>query len=230
LPNKSERLGVVWTEDSNMNTFFHVMEACGKEVKKNSSLTLRLIRAEGLGSSHNKGYKRYTEIFTGSRHHRIIPNLTSVHYLATYHNLVKDAREGDLVLGGKTLGFKNLQAIICECQILNHCPLLQDLGVVEETSTSGKKEPGQPTGGKLVQPKREKNELMEAKEFLLNLIKTQHFMGKQALIQNVRNQFIKVSEPQIEGLIQQLCQEKQIQILDPNAKPEAQLICLVPKR
>jgi hypothetical protein len=71
---------------------------------------------------------------------------------------------------------------------------------------------------------------MEAKEFLLNLIKTQHIMGKQALIKNIHSQFIKVGEPQIEDLIQQLCQEKQIQILDPSAKPEAQLICLVPKR
>jgi hypothetical protein len=121
------------------------------------------------------------------------------------------------VIGGKTLGFRNLQDLIRECQILNDCPLLLDLGVVKK---SGK-------------PDRENenwNELMKAKEFLLNLIKTQHIMGKQALIQNVRNQFIKVSEPQIEGLIQQLCKEKQIQILDPNAKPEAQLICLVPER
>ncbi|MBD2017174.1 ATP-binding protein [Microcoleus sp. FACHB-53] len=235
LPGKSEQLGVVWTEDSNMTTFFHVIEACGKEVKKNPSLNLRLIRAEGLGSSKNKGYRRYTEIFTGSRHHRIKPNLKSVHDLATYYGLVKDAREGDLVIGGKTLGFKKLQDIIRESQVLQDCPLLQDLGVVEQTndtdvnppSTSGKKEPGKPTVVEVVQLKKE---LMEAKEFLLNLIKTQHFMGKQALIKNIRSQFIKVSEPQIEDLIQQLCQEKQIQILDPSAKPEAQLICLVPKR
>jgi hypothetical protein len=238
LPRKSERLGVVWTEDSNMTTFFHVMEACGKEVnKKNPSLTLRLIRAEGLGSSKNKGYRRYTEIFTGSRHHRITPNLTSVHYLATYYGLVKDAREGDLVIGGKTLGFKNLQALIDECQILNDCPLLIDLSIVKKSddtevkpqSTSGEKENRKPKAIKAVQPEKELKELMEAKDFLLNLVKTQQFMGKKILIQNVRSQFNKVSEPQIEKLIQQLCQENQIHILDPSAKPEAQLICLVPK-
>ncbi len=236
LSSKSGQLGLVWTEDSNMTTFFHVMEACGKEVKKNSSLTLCLIRAEGVGSSKNKGYKRYTEIFTGSRHHHIIPNLTSVHYLATYHSLVKDAREGDLVIGGKTLGFKNLQILIRECQILNNCPLLINLCIVNKSDetdvdppdTRDEKKPGK--SAKVIKVLQIDKELMEAKDFLLNLIKTQHIMGKQALIQNVRNQFIKVSEPQIEGLIQQLCQEKQIQILDPNAKPEAQLICLVPKR
>jgi hypothetical protein len=246
LPGKSEYLGVVWTEDSNMTTFFHVMEACGKEVRKNSSSSLRLIRAEGLGSSKNKGYQRYTNIFTGSRHHRVTPNLTSVHYLATYHSLVKDAREGDLVIGGKTLSFKNLQSIIRECGILNSCPLLQDLGIVSnfdarsqnnnvntENKNNNKSPETQPIKFiKVVPPVKPKgeNEFMEAKEFLLNLIQTQHFMGKQVLIQNVRSQFTKVSEPQIEDLIRQLCQEKQIQILDPKAKPEAQLICLVPKK
>lgn len=236
LPGKSEQLGVVWTEDSNMTTFFHVMEACGKEDKKNSSLNLRLIRAEGLGNSNNKGYKKYTEIFTGARHHRITPNLTSVHYLVTYYGLVKDAREGDLVIGGKTVGFKNLQILIRECQILNDCPLLLNLSIVNKSDGTDvdspdkrdEKKPGK--SAKVIKVSQIDKELMEAKDFLLNLIKTQHIMGKQVLIQNVRNQFIKVSEPQVEGLIQQLCQEKQIQILDPNAKPEAQLICLVPKR
>jgi hypothetical protein len=240
LPGKSEQLGVVWTEDSNMTTFFHVMEACEKEVKKNPSLTLRLIRAEGLGSSHNKGYKRYTDIFTGSRHHRITPNLTSVHYLATYHGLVKDAREGDLVIGGKPLGFKNLQAVTREYNILQGCILLEELGIVHHSrNTSNDSESNTQNRGKTnsVKPQPDlievvsiKKELMEAKEFLLNLVKTQHFMGKQTLIQNTNSQFPKIDSSQIEKLIQQLCQEREIEILDPNAKPESQLICLVPKR
>jgi hypothetical protein len=240
LPGKSEQLGVVWTEDSNMTTFFHVMEACGKEVKKNPSLSLRLIRAEGLGSSNNKGYKRYTEIFTGSRHHRITPNLTSVHYIATYHSLVKDAREGDLVIGGKTLGFKNLQVLARESEIWQYCPLLGDLGIVHNSSnTSNDNELNTRNKRKTNIEKQQldlvnvvsiKKELMEAKEFLLNLVKTQHFMGKQTLIQNTNSQFPKIDSSQIEKLIQQLCQERQIEILDPNAKPESQLICLVPKR
>jgi len=240
LPGKSEQLGVVWTEDSNMTTFFHVMEACGKEVKKNPSLSLRLIRAEGLGSSNNKGYKRYTEIFTGSRHHRITPNLTSVHYLATYHGLVKDAREGDLVIGGKTLGFKNLQALTRESEIWQDCPLLGDLGIVhnsrntsndnESNSLNKRKKNIEKQQLDLVNVVSIKKELMEAKEFLLNLVKTQHFMGKQTLIQNTNSQFPKIDSSQIEKLIQQLCQERQIEILDPKAKPESQLIGLVPKR
>ncbi len=235
--SKTEQFGVVWTEDSNMTTFFHVMDACGKEAKKNPVLSLRLIRAEEMGSSKNKGYKKYTEIFTGSRHHRITPNLTSVHYLATYHGLVKDAREGDLVIGGKTLGFKNLQSLIRDCEVLNDCPLLQDLGIVtksDKTGNSGnqkdtngtKKSDGSSTDkGGLSQ-----KELMEAKDFLLNVIKTQHFMGKNILIQNTLSQFSSLNETHIEDLIKQLCKEKKIQLFNPTAQPEAQLICLVPKK
>jgi len=63
---------------------------------------MHLIRAESLGSTNNQGYKRYTQIFTGSPHRHIRPNLTSVHYLATYHSLsMQPALE--LVVGDKTL-------------------------------------------------------------------------------------------------------------------------------
>jgi len=41
---------------------------------------MHLIRAESLGSTNNQGYKRYTQIFTGSPHRHIRPNLTSVHW------------------------------------------------------------------------------------------------------------------------------------------------------
>ena len=235
--SKSEQFGVVWTEDSNMTTFFHVMEACGKESKKNLALTLCLIRAEEMGSSKNKGYKKYTEIFTGSRHHRITPNLTSVHYLATYHGLVKDAREGDLVIGGKTLGFKNLQSLIRECEVLNDCPLLQDLDIVtksDETGNSGNQKDTNGTkksdGASTDKGDSSQKELMEAKDFLLNVIKTQHFMGKPILIQNTLSQFSSLNETHIEDLIKQLCEEKKIQLFNPTAQPEAQLICLVPKK
>jgi len=84
-PSQSGRFGVAWTEDSNMSSFFHVMNSC-KAVTQNMCQTMYLIRAESLGSTDNQGYKRYTQIFTGSPHRHIRPNLTSVHYLATYHS------------------------------------------------------------------------------------------------------------------------------------------------
>lgn len=249
LPGKSQQLGVVWAEDSNMTTFFHIMEACGKEIKRNPSLTLSLIRAEANGNSNNKGYKRYTEIFTGSRHHRLTPELSSVHYLATYYNLVKDAREGDLVIGGRNLGFKNLQTLVRELKILQDCSLLEKLGIFSNSSqtatfnkpsdvtvvksnnksivTEKKSSETQPK----IKPERVKpdQELIEAKEFFLNSIQMQQVMGKQHLTQNVFSQFPKVDLSQIEKMIQQLCQEQHIQIVGSPGKPEEQLICLVPK-
>jgi len=250
LPGKSQQLGVVWTEDSNMNTFFHIMEACGKEIKRNPSLNLFLIRGEGLGNSNNKGYQRYTEIFAGSHHHRLTPDISSVHYLATYYNLVKDAREGDLVIGGRNLGFKNLQTLVRELEILQDCSLLEKIGIFSnpsQTSSSNnqsvvtvaksnnksveiekKSSPTQPkTKPEIVKLDKD---LIEAKEFFLNSIKMQQVMGKQHLTQNVFSQFPKVNLSQIEKMIQQLCQEQQIQIIGSPGKPEEQLICLVPKQ
>jgi Cdc6-like AAA superfamily ATPase len=210
MSGKSERIGVVWSEDQNMGTFFHVMEACRKAIEQNLCQVLYLIRAEGLGKPNNKGYKLYTKIFTGSPHHRITPNSLSVQYLVTYYDLVKDAREGDFVIRGEPIGLKNLQALIRESEVLHDCPLLQDLGIVP--------------GGIIKPPSLE-----PVKDFLLNFVITQQFLGRQTLIQNASSQFSDLDESKIDQLIDQLCQEKKIQILDPRAKPKAQLVCLVPK-
>ncbi|WP_413174992.1 ATP-binding protein [Anabaena azotica] len=210
LSDKSRPLGVVWTEDGNMTTFFHVMEACKKAAKKDSTLTLYLIRAEVLGNTKNQGYQSYTAFFTGSPHRHITPHINSVHYLVTYHNLVKDAREGDLVIGSKNLNFKSLQELIRESNILEGCSLLQDLGIFK----------------KIIPPP----ELTECKDYLFNLVTTHHFLGRQTLIDNAISSFPTVNEDQINVLIKQLCEENKIQILDPKAKPKSQLICLVPHK
>jgi len=211
MPGKTERIGVVWTEDQNMGSFFRVMEACRKAVNQNLCKTLYLIREEGVGNRNNKGYQLYTQIFTNSPHRRITPKALSVQYLVTYYDLVKDAREGDLVVRGESLNVKNLKDIIRESKIFHDCPLLQDLGIVKG----------------VVPP--EKPDLQPVKDFLLNFVISQHFLGRQTLIQNARSQFPDVDESKIDQLIDQLCQENQIQILDARAKKNAQLICLVPK-
>ncbi len=211
MPGKGERIGVVWTEDQNMGSFFRVMEACRKAVNQNLCKTLYLIREEGVGNRNNKGYQLYTQIFTNSPHRRITPKALSVQYLVTYYDLVKDAREGDLVVRGESLNVKNLKDIIRESKIFHDCPLLQDLGIVKG----------------VVPP--EKPDLQPVKDFLLNFVISQHFLGRQTLIQNARSQFPDVDESKIDQLIDQLCQENQIQILDARAKKNAQLICLVPK-
>jgi hypothetical protein len=135
MPGKTERIGVVWTEDQNMGSFFRVMEACRKAVNQNLCKTLYLIREEGVGNRNNKGYQLYTQIFTNSPHRRITPKALSVQYLVTYYDLVKDAREGDLVVRGESLNLKDLKALIHESKVLHDCPLLQELGIVNGVVT-----------------------------------------------------------------------------------------------
>lgn len=236
MPSQPERLGVVWTEDQNMSTFFHTMKACQKAVEQNLCKILYLIRESGVGSLNNKGYKLYTQIFTGSLHRRIIPNALYVQYLVTYYDLVKDAREGDLVIGGKTIGLKTFQSLVRESEILSDCLLLQELDIVATKVSNGKKADITSNNGKktaenerLIEEKLAREKLIsQVKDFLLNLVKTQPVLGLQTLIQNTLKQFSQVNEAQVTELIQHLCQEKQIQILNPNAPPEAQLVCLVP--
>lgn len=210
-----ERVGVVWTEDANMTTFYSVMNACHKAVSSNLCKTLYLIRAAGVGNSKLAGNKIYRQIFTGSQHHHITPNLSSVHYLAAYHSLVNSALANELVVAGKSLSLQELEALVRKTKILHKCSLLQDLGIVP------KKPNGTNGNGKTLQ---------EVKQFLLSIVITQQFMGLQALVEKADREFSEVDESQIEQLIQQLCQENKIQILDPDAKREAQFVFLVTKK
>ncbi|GCL42592.1 ATP-binding protein [Dolichospermum planctonicum] len=217
-PTKREKLGIVWTEDSNMNSFYHIMNACQTVLQKNLCQTMYLIRGGDLGKPNMAGNQLYRQIFTDTNHVHIKPSLQSIHYLATYQSLVNSAKSQELVIGGKTINLQELETLINKSEILHKCTLLQDLGIVS------KPKPEPETNGK------EGEDLRPVKDFLLNLVKTQHLLGKPTLIDNAISNFPTVNEAQINVLIQQLCEENKIQILDPKAKPEAQLICLVPHK
>jgi len=225
LPNHPGKRGVIWTEDSNMNSFFNVMRACQKEIHNHSDTVLQLIRSLGVGKPSNAGHKLYQTIFTGSPHCHLIPSLDSVHYLVNYHNLVKDAREGDLLIGSETLGLKGLQALVRESQVLEDCQLLQDLGIfVRQQPQEDTRELNSPQQSKA--SKASQNGLLSVKDYLFNLVKTQGLMGRQILVENICSQFTQVPESQVEELLEQLCQEKQISILNPKEQREAQLVFL----
>jgi hypothetical protein len=211
-----ERVGVVWTEDANMTSFYSVMNACQKVINSNLCQTLYLIREAGVGNSKLAGNKLYRQIFTGSEHHHIKPTLSSVHYLATYHSLVNSALAGELVVAGKTLTLEELEDITRNSEILNKCTLLQELSIVSTKINSEDNGNGE-------------EKLQDAKEFLLNLVKTQGYLARKTLIQNTIEQFPQVTQSQVDTLIEQLCQANTIQIIDPNVPPEAQLICFVPQ-
>ena len=213
-----KRVGVVWTEDANMKTFYSVMNACQKVVNLNLCKTLYLIREAGVGNSKLAGNRIYRQIFTGSQHHHITPSLSSVHDLATYHSLVNAALANELVVAGKTLSLQELEALVCETQSLHKCSLLQDLEIIPKENDGGNSN----GHGKV--------DLQEVKQFLLNVVITQQFMGLQALVDQVCSKVSQVVEAQIDQLIQQLCHENKVQILDHNAKRESQFILLVTEK
>ncbi|MBW4674935.1 MAG: ATP-binding protein [Desmonostoc geniculatum HA4340-LM1] len=213
-PGKQETIGIVWTEDGNMNSFFHIMNACQRAIQQNICQILYLIRIAGVGNARLAGNKIYNQIFTNTKHIHIKPNLTSVHYLATYQNFVNSALSQELVVAGKTITLQKLQSLIRESEILQKCTLLQDLKIVAKQEPEKNNENSKP-------------DLRPVKDFLLNLVKTQGFMGVPTLIKEAGSQFPSVKETDTQHLIELLCQERKVKIIDPKSKLEDQLIRLV---
>jgi hypothetical protein len=189
------------------------MNACQTVLQKNLCQTMYLIRGGDLGKPNMAGNQLYRQIFTDTNHVHIKPSLQSIHYLATYQSLVNSAKSQELVIGGKTINLQELETLINESEILNQCTLLQDLGIVSKPNPK-------PNG-------KEGEDLRPVKNFLLNLVKTQAFMGVTTLISQAVSQFPDVKETDIQHLIDLLCQEKKVKIMNPKAKLLDQLICLI---
>lgn len=208
-PGKLERIGIVWTEESHMTSFFNIMNACQRVIQQNLCHTLYLIRIGGVGTPKLAGNQIYQQIFIHTNHHHIKPNLSSVHYLATYQSLVNSALAQELVIAGKTIILQELQNLIREAKILDQCILLQDLGIVSK------------------QPVKPVKDLRKVKDFLLNLVTTQGYMGVPTLISQAVSHFSDIKESEIQHLIDLLCQEKKVKIINPKAKIQDRLICLI---
>ena len=203
--------GIVWNEDPNMTTFYHVMKACQKVVDKDTCNRLYLIRAGGVGKVKSKGNQIYRQVFNGKAPYaHFKPDLLSVQYLETYHQLASAARGGELVVGNQTPHLGDLQVLVREAKVLEHCPLLQDLQIV-----AGRKKP--PPADQAVA------------DYILNLMATQSFIGLLVLIENTQQQFASLGEQEIDQVIQTLCQKNRLQVLDPHASRPGQLICYVPQ-
>ena len=211
--NKKNRIGIVWTEDSGMASFYNVMSASQKAIQSNACQSLYLIRSGSLGTAKLKGYQLFRKIFKGTKNIHIKPSLSSVHQLATYHNLVNSAVAQELVLSGKVIKLEELEELIRKSQIFDKCILLQDLGIVAKLETS--------------EDNANKFDFTPVRDFLFNLIKTQGFMGVPTLINQCVSQFSDAEEDDVKSLIQGLCEQGIVKIIDPKANLEDQLICLV---
>jgi len=204
----SHEVGLVWSEEPNLKSFVNLMKACEKALEKNLCQTLYLIRGESVGKSGQKGYQIYQQIFNNSEHKHLKCDLTSIYYLATYHSLVNAASSRELVVGDKTPDVVQLQALMRESKILENCPLLQNLGIVE----------GENKGV-------EEQELGAVEQFLFSMVKTQKMMSLPMLMQNAVKQFEGVKEAQVAAIIQKLKQEKQIIVHGEN---ESCFVCWKP--
>jgi hypothetical protein len=114
------------------------------------------------------------------------------------------------VVGNQTPNLSDLQALVREAKLLEQCPLLQDLQIMK-----GGTKP--PPSDKAVA------------DYILNLMATQSFIGLMVLIENTQQQFANLGEQEIDQVIQTLCHENRLQVLDPHANREGQLICYVPQ-
>lgn len=208
-PGSQEKIGVIWTEDAHMKSFYSAMVACEKALNKEACNTMILIREERVGNPELKGYYIYQKIFNNNRHRHVKPTLTSVHYLATYQSLVNSALADELVISGKAITREQLEEIVRQTDIFSKCPLLQELDIVTKTSTEAS------------------TVLDELKDFLLNFCKTQGYLGKNTLIENSCRQFPEVNKTQVEQQIQELIKEEKIRIVNPKDQPKDHLICYV---
>ncbi|MFM7427904.1 MAG: AAA family ATPase [Elainella sp.] len=214
LQPDAEPIGLIWSEDQSMDSFFRIMEACQRLLAQ-SSARLCLIRAESVGQSHLKGHQLYRQLFV-SPHSHLIPDLASVQQLAAYFNLVKDAREGDLVVGSQTLSLKQLQALAQQANLFQDCLLLQALGVVE--TLLPELLPPEPTPLSAPRPR-------QLEDYLLSLVHTHPVIGLQTLIQTAQSQFSQLDTVLIQERLHYLQQVQQIRVLNPTAGLEAQLVC-----
>ena len=229
--NQSDLTAVVWTEHEDMTAFYHIMNACQKAL--NNSSSMYLIRSTTLGRPNTKGNKIYNQVFKDDRHQHINPDLDSIRLLATYYNLVKEAREGDLTLGNKTLKLSELEDLMRQSEILNSCILLQQLKVINGIIDDGNSDPKieGDSGSKSIPPVKKPKVIpqlqSQIQEYIFNLLKTQQLIGLDLLINTTLNQFSQAKRSQVEEMVNKLCQDNKSQILNPQAPIDAQLICLV---
>ncbi|NET66283.1 MAG: ATP-binding protein [Moorea sp. SIO1G6] len=211
LPSSQERIGLVWGETTNGNSFYHLMNACDKAIQGNHCQTLYLIRHTEVKKRGLKGDKLYSKLFNGSGHiHLKLEDLSSVHYLATYHSLVNQAFSQELVLADTIPTPPELQDIIRKSGILQDCPLLQDLKIF----------PSQVNDTQVV--------TKPVKEFVINLLKQNQIIGHNVLIKTIHNKFKSIKEIAIHQGIKELSQENKIKLVPADGSPEKQLVCLVP--
>lgn len=202
-----KRVGVIWNEAQNLQSFNALMKACEKVQRQQVCDSLILIRAEKLGSANNKGYKKFKQLFDNSSNQHIVPSLDSICYLATYHSFVTSANARELAIGELNPNLAELQSLTRESKVLHSCVLLQYLGIV---------------------PKQKVETIDEKiREKMLNIIKTQQLLGFSQIIDTTAQMYSDVDKFKLNTILEELIQkEDKIQILDESQPPKDRIICI----
>ncbi|MEO0985521.1 MAG: AAA family ATPase [Cyanobacteria bacterium J06639_14] len=220
------QVGIVWSEDRHMTSFYYLMRACERAIEQGRCDRLYLIRAANISQPQTKGYQLYRQIFAYANYLHMEPDLTSVHYLETYHSLMNAAAGGELVVGRTTPTVSELQALVRQTKVLNDCPLLQELEVVPELDT----EPGSATDGDddslPVKQYRTQSPYKMAEQYALNLMATQQYMGLQLLMEMLLSQFPDLANGAAQAVIDTLIENKHLKVIDSTLSVEEQIICL----
>ncbi len=208
-----DRVGIVWSEDKNLVKFCNLIKACQDAIALDRCSRLQLIRAEGVGSSNNQGYKLYSQLFDrDSDNNHFMPELSSVRYLVTYHSLANDVLAGELVVGDRSPNLQELQTFVRESGTLKGCLLLQKLALLDA-------------------PEPEENEdtsLKSVEEFLVNCVVSQQCIAFKRLLQEAVDRFEEIDRDRASQLVRKLCQgDSKMQILNPNVDESEQLVYLV---
>ena len=114
------------------------------------------------------------------------------------------------------IDLKDLRHLMYKSNILNNCGLLEKLGlVVSNYNSEEEKNTNQP--------------LKEYKNYIFYLVKSQICLSTQVIIQKTNYCFPELSESKIQALVQQLCWQKKLKIIDSKAPLDSQLVCLAKK-
>ncbi|MBP0000495.1 MAG: ATP-binding protein [Cyanobacteria bacterium SID2] len=220
-PKTQQKIAIFWNEDPNLRSFCNAMKACQKQVDRGDCDSLILIRSETMGGAKNQGYKLFQKIFGQDDTHRhITPHLDSVHYFATHGSMMNAASSGDLTVGDRSPNETELEALFLESHLLEQCTLLQEIGIVVPTQESI---------NKTTKPSP-KPWLPKAKAKLIDIMKTQGYMGFQVVKKEVLEQFDRLTEEEIQTLIQNLVEEGCIQQVGSEDRPEGQFLYWIPKK
>jgi hypothetical protein len=221
--NSAHKVGIVWMEDASLTSFGNVMKACKKMVDAGTYAHLYLLRSAKLGTSKNKGFQLFQNMFADDKHVHLKTDLVSIQYLETYHRLVNAAAGRELVIASQTPDIPQLQALVRGSKVLAGCLLLQQLNVVK-----GRAPLLSPpnVGANSIGPSPAAVET--AQRYILNLMATQMMMGMQAVMESTEQHVPTLSSEDLERIIQKLCDARKIEKLHPTASRENQLLYWIP--